>query len=52
MKISSFKTGGFYNEKTSQVMGLVNPVIDSNDEDEDIFKTERRFSDVFNTFVS
>ena len=33
-------------------MGFVNPVIDSNDEDEDIFKPERRFSDVFNTFVS
>ena len=30
-------------------MGSVNPILDSNDEDGDIFKPERRFSDAFNT---
>ena len=30
-------------------MGSVNPVLDSNDKDGDIFKPGRRFSDDFNT---
>ena len=31
-------------------MGFSNLVVDSDDEDDDIFKPDRRFSDVFNEF--
>ena len=33
-------------------MGFVNPVVDSDDEDDDIFEPERSFSGIFNTFVN
>ena len=33
-------------------MGFANPVVDSDDKDDDIFKPGRRFSDVFDTFVN
>ena len=39
-------------EEDRQVLGFVNPVVDSNDEDDDIFEPERSFSSVFNTFVN
>ena len=33
-------------------MGFVNPFVDSDDEDDNIFKFERNFFDVFNTIVN
>ena len=33
-------------------MGFVNPVVDSDDEDDNIFEPERSFSGIFNTFVN
>ena len=57
-RLSMVKTGRFYmelfslNEKIFQVLGLVNPVLELDHEDDDIFKLGRRFSDVFNTFVN
>ena len=33
-------------------MRFVNAVVDSNDEDDDIFKPGRSFSDIFNAFVN
>ena len=32
------------------VLGFINPVVDSDDEDHDIFEPERSFAGVFNTF--
>ena len=37
----------FIRENISEVLGFVNPVIDSADEDVYIFNPERRFSDAF-----
>ena len=49
----------FYHEKLldtpgkdRQVLGFVNPVVDSDDEDDDIFEPERRFSGAFNSFAN
>ena len=39
-------------EEDCQVLGFVNPVVESDDEDDDIFEPERNYSDVFTTFVS
>ena len=39
-------------EEDHQVSEFVNPVVDSDDEDDYIFEPERRFSGVFNTFVN
>ena len=52
-RICRVKTGRFYLDFTiSQVLGFVNPVVDSDDENDDTFKPERRFPDVFNTCVN
>ena len=37
-------------QEDRQVLGLVNPVLDSDYEDDDTLETERRFSGIFNTF--
>ena len=58
-RISRAKAGRFYiklycpfsKEKSSQVFRFVNPLVDSDVEDDDIFKPERHFSDVLNTFL-
>ena len=42
----------FSKEKTSQVLGFINLVSDSHDEDGDIFKSEKFLPDVFYTFVN
>ena len=39
-------------EEDRQVLRFVDPVLDSNDEDGNIFEPERSFSCVFNTFVT
>ena len=39
-------------EEVRQVLELINPVEDSNGDDDDIFEPERSFSRVFNTFVN
>ena len=35
-----------------QLLEFINPVVDSDDEDDDIFEPERSFSGVFNAFVN
>ena len=42
----------FSKEKTSQVLGFINLVSDSHDENGDIFKSEKFLPDVFHTFVN
>ena len=58
-RISRVRTRIFYMKlymstfirKTFQVLGFVNPVVDSGDDDDNIFKSEGRFF-VFNTFIN
>ena len=42
----------FYTRGDRQVLGFVSPVVDLDDEDDDIFESERRSSGVLNTFVN
>ena len=39
-------------EEDRQVLGFVNPIVDSDDEDEGIFQPEKSFSGVFNFLVN
>ena len=39
-------------EQDHQVLGFINPVVDSDDEDDNMFEPERGFSGVFNSFVN
>ena len=39
-------------EEDREVLGFINPVVDSDDEDDDIFEPEISFSGNFNTFVN
>ena len=39
-------------EQHRQVMGFINPVVGSDDEDDDIFEPERSFSGVCNRLVN
>ena len=39
-------------EEERQFLGCVNPVVDSNDEDDDIFEPEKSFSGAFDIFVN
>ena len=39
-------------DEDHQVLGFVNPVVDPDDEDDNIFEPERRFSSAFNSFLN
>ena len=40
----------FLTRRRKIVLGFINPVVDSDDEDGNIFEPERSFAGVFNTF--
>ena len=40
----------FLTRRRKIVLGFINPVVDSDDEDDNIFEPERSFAVVFNTF--
>ena len=42
----------FIIENLWKVLGFANPVVDSDNVDDDIFKLERQFSDVFKPIVN
>ena len=50
--LEDFTQSYFHKKNLFLGMGLTNPDVELGNEDDNIFKPERRFSDAFNTFVN
>ena len=50
--LEDFTQSYFHKKKLFLGMGLINPDVELGNEDDNIFKPERRFPDAFNTFVN